>query len=77
MHIRIAMSSQLIRDSNLEDLRMSANDSILFTIALVGFLSLLFLALGLLADFLMPRVTSRLARRWGQQRRQGRAATYR
>ena len=56
---------------------MSANDSILFTIALVGFLSLLFLALGLLADFIMPRVTSRLARHWGRQRRQGRAATYR
>lgn len=56
---------------------MNAHDSIIFTIALVGFLSLLFLALCLLADFLLPSVPTRWARRWARQRRHGRAATYR
>lgn len=56
---------------------MNAHDSIVFTIALVGFLSLLFLALGLLADFLLPNVPTRWARRWARRQRHGRAATYR
>lgn len=56
---------------------MNAHDSIIFTVALTGFLALLFLALGLLADFLLPSIPTRWARRWARQRRYGRAATYR
>lgn len=56
---------------------MNATASLLFTIGLAGFLGLLFLALGLLADFLLPSIPTRWARRWARQRRYGRAATYR
>ena len=56
---------------------MSATASLLFTIGLTGFLALLFLALGLLADFILPIIPTRWGRRWARQRRYGRAATYR